>query len=67
MASESIGGGGDAAAPSQLPVLSLRNVTKTFGAIRALEDVSIDIRRTGLDLDPDWVPWLGVVLRFVYA
>lgn len=32
-----------------------------------LEDVSVDVRRAGLDLDPDWVPWLGVVMRFVYA
>ena len=33
----------------------------------SLEDVSLDIRRAGLDLNPDWVPWLGIVLRFVYA
>jgi hypothetical protein len=32
-----------------------------------LDDVSIELRRAGLDLDPDWVPWLGVVVRFVYA
>ena len=32
----------------------------------SVEDVSLDIRRAGLDLNPDWVPWLGVVLRFVY-
>ena len=31
------------------------------------DEVSLDIRRTGLDRDPDWVPWLGIVLRFVYA
>jgi hypothetical protein len=31
------------------------------------EDVSLDIRRAGLDRDPEWVPWLGIVLRFVYA
>ena len=43
MASESIGGGRAAPALSQLPVLSLENVTKTFGAIRALEDVSIEL------------------------
>jgi hypothetical protein len=23
-------------------------------------------RRAGLDLDPGYVPWLGVVVRFVY-
>jgi hypothetical protein len=33
----------------------------------APEEVSLDIRRSGLDRDPDWVPWLGIVLRFVYA
>ena len=33
----------------------------------SLEDVSLDIRRAGLDRDPDWVPWLGIVLRFVYG
>ena len=32
----------------------------------SLEDVSTDIRRAGLDLDPGYVPWLGVVVRFVY-
>jgi hypothetical protein len=32
-----------------------------------LREVDIDLRRAGLDLDPDWVPELGVVMRFVYA
>jgi hypothetical protein len=32
-----------------------------------LEQVSTQIRRVGLDLDPGYVPWLGVVVRFVYA
>jgi hypothetical protein len=32
----------------------------------SLNDVSTAIRRTGLDLDPGHVPWLGVVVRFVY-
>ena len=31
-----------------------------------LGDVDIDVRRAGLDLDPGWVPWLGVVVIFVY-
>lgn len=31
-----------------------------------LEQTDIDIRRAGLDLDPGWLPWLGVVVRFVY-
>jgi hypothetical protein len=32
----------------------------------SLNDVSTAIRRAGLDLDPGWLPWLGVVVRFVY-
>jgi hypothetical protein len=32
----------------------------------SLDEVSTEIRRVGLDLDPDYVPWLGVVVRFVY-
>lgn len=31
-----------------------------------LGDVDTAIRRARLDLDPGFVPWLGVVLRFVY-
>jgi hypothetical protein len=33
----------------------------------ALEEVSTEIRRAGLDLDPGYLPWLGVVLKFVYV
>lgn len=29
-------------------------------------ELDIDVRRAGLDLDPGWLPWLGVVVRFVY-
>lgn len=32
-----------------------------------LADARTDIRRAGLDLDPGWLPWLGVVVRFLYA
>jgi hypothetical protein len=32
----------------------------------SLDDVSTAIRRAGLDTDPGYIPWLGVVLRFVY-
>jgi hypothetical protein len=32
----------------------------------ALESVSTELRRAGLDLDPGYVPWLGVVLKFFY-
>jgi hypothetical protein len=32
----------------------------------SLQDVSVEIRRAGLDIDPDYLPWLGVVVRFAY-
>jgi hypothetical protein len=32
----------------------------------SLDDVSTEIRRAGLDLDPGYVPWLGVVLTYEY-
>lgn len=32
----------------------------------SLDDAATDIRRAGLDLDPGWMPWLGVVVRFFY-
>ncbi|MDJ0355286.1 hypothetical protein [Paenarthrobacter sp. PH39-S1] len=32
----------------------------------SLRDVDVDVRRAGLDIDPGWVPWLAVVVRFVY-
>jgi hypothetical protein len=32
----------------------------------SLDEVSTEIRRAGLDLDPGYVPWLGVVMRFIY-
>ncbi|MCO6457758.1 MAG: hypothetical protein J5I93_20835 [Pirellulaceae bacterium] len=31
-----------------------------------LRDVSTEIRGAGLDLDPGYVPWLGVVIKFHY-
>ena len=31
-----------------------------------LDEVSAEVRRAGLDLDPGYVSWLGVVVRFVY-
>jgi len=33
----------------------------------SVDDVSTEVRRAGLDLDPGWVPWLGAVVRFTYA
>lgn len=32
----------------------------------SLDDVDLDIRRAGLDVDPGWVWWLGQVVRFRY-
>lgn len=32
----------------------------------ALREVSTEIRRAALDLDPGYIPWLGIVLRFRY-
>ncbi|HJQ69624.1 MAG TPA: hypothetical protein VKA70_11665 [Blastocatellia bacterium] len=31
-----------------------------------LDEASVEIRRAGLDLNPGYLPWLGVVVRFVY-
>ena len=33
----------------------------------SVNDTSTNIRRVGLDLDLGWLPWLGMVVRFVYA
>jgi hypothetical protein len=33
----------------------------------AHDEVRTDVRIAGLDLDPAWVPWLGLVIRFVYG
>jgi hypothetical protein len=32
-----------------------------------LDELSLDVRRAGLDLDPGWIPWLGRVVRFRYV
>jgi hypothetical protein len=32
----------------------------------ALDDVDVDVRVAGLDLNPGWIPWLGCVLRYRY-
>ena len=31
------------------------------------EQVDLQVRRAGLDLDPGWVPWLGAVVRYRYV
>jgi hypothetical protein len=33
----------------------------------SLDDVDLDVRRAGLDLDPDFLPWLGCVVRYRYG
>jgi hypothetical protein len=37
-----------------------------FEVSLSLDDVSLEVRRAGLDCDPGWLPWLGVVVRFRY-
>ena len=37
-----------------------------FEVLFSLDDVDMDIRRSGLDLDPGYLRWLGVVVKFVY-
>lgn len=32
-----------------------------------LDEVRVDVRRAGLDLDPGYLPWLGCVVRFRYV
>jgi hypothetical protein len=32
-----------------------------------LAEVDIEVRCAGLDIDPGWLPWLGVVLRYRYG
>jgi hypothetical protein len=32
----------------------------------ALRDLDIEVRLCGLDVDPNWLPWLGRVVRFHY-
>jgi hypothetical protein len=32
-----------------------------------LDEVDVNVRRAGLDLDPGYLPWLGCVVRFCYA
>ena len=32
----------------------------------SLADVNTTLRAAGLDLDPGWLPWLGLVVKFIY-
>jgi hypothetical protein len=66
----------DAFGETHLPERTLRFVCRRSARVLAdpgwielrfsLQDVSTPIRAAGLDLDPNYVPWLGVVIRFVY-
>jgi hypothetical protein len=38
-----------------------------FDVELSLDEVDVDVRRAGLDLDPGYLPWLGVAVRFHYA
>jgi hypothetical protein len=38
-----------------------------FEAEFSLEDVDTGIRRAGLDIDPGFLHWLAIVMRFRYA
>lgn len=31
-----------------------------------LQDIDIELRRSGLDIDPGWIDWLGALIRFQY-
>jgi hypothetical protein len=33
----------------------------------SIDDVDLDVRRAGLDIDPGWLPWLGTVVKFRYV
>ena len=56
------------------PVTAVAALARRSGVVRAgpgwleltmpLDQVSTTVRRAGLDLDPGWVPWLGVVVRY---
>ncbi|MGE4560564.1 MAG: hypothetical protein AB7E77_10200 [Desulfobulbus sp.] len=37
-----------------------------FEVIFSIREVVTEVRRAGLDLDPGFVPWLGVVIKFHY-
>jgi hypothetical protein len=55
----------------------LATIVRRRGAVRAdpgwievelgLDEVSVDLRAAGLDLDPGWLPELGCVVRFRYV
>ena len=32
----------------------------------AMSDLDIGVRRSGMDVDPGWIDWLGTIVRFHY-
>jgi hypothetical protein len=66
----------EAAVARDDPVAAIAPVVGRSGRVEAspgwidvhldLADVDVSVRRAGLDLDPGWLSWLGVVVRFCY-
>lgn len=61
----------DADAAATVRAMSSRRGSVVFRpgwieVVLALDEVDVEVRVAGLDLDPGWVPWLGCVLRFRY-
>jgi hypothetical protein len=62
--------------PRMPPERAIQFVCRRFATVVAdpgwielrfpMRDVSTVIRRAALDLDPNYVPWLGIVVRFIY-
>ncbi len=53
------------------PDLLLRQATIVYSRpelsiIFAMQDIDIDLRKSGLDIDPVWIDWLGTVVCFHY-
>jgi hypothetical protein len=63
--------------PDPDPAVLLSRVCRRSAVIEAdpgwidvgleLDEVDVDVRRAGLDLDPGHLPWLGCVVRFRYG
>ena len=63
--------------PAPEPEAAVIRVTRRPGTVTGspgwlevrlpLATVDLTIRRAGLDIDPGWLPWLGAVVRYVYA
>lgn len=57
--------------PATVRTLAARRGTVVFSpgwieVVLALDEVDVNVRVAGLDLDPGWVSWLGCVLRYRY-